>query len=130
VPCLQGEVNQAILNLVVNAAHAIEEALGGRHTGRLGLIRIATRLEGREVRISVSDTGNGIPESIRERIFEPFFTTKPVGRGTGQGLAIVHAVVVEKHGGRVTVATEAGRGTTFHLFLPLVSPETSAKAEP
>jgi PAS domain S-box-containing protein len=119
VPCLQGEVNQAILNLVVNAAHAVEDALGGRHTGKLGVIKVATRLVGREVRISVSDTGNGIPESIRERIFEPFFTTKPVGRGTGQGLAIVHAVVVEKHGGRVTLETEPGRGTTFHLFLPL-----------
>ena len=74
---------------------------------------------GQEVRISVSDTGGGIPEAIRDRIFEPFFTTKPVGRGTGQGLAIVRAVVVEKHGGRVTMETETGRGTTFHLFLPL-----------
>jgi PAS domain S-box-containing protein len=119
VLCLQGEVNQAILNLVVNAAHAIEESLGGRHTGRLGTIKVATRRVGQEVRISVSDTGGGIPEAIRDRIFEPFFTTKPVGRGTGQGLAIVRAVVVEKHGGRVTMETETGRGTTFHLFLPL-----------
>jgi PAS domain S-box-containing protein len=119
VLCLQGEVNQAILNLVVNAAHAIEEALGGRHTGKLGVIKVATRRVGQEVRISVSDNGKGIPEGIRERIFEPFFTTKPVGKGTGQGLAIVHAVVVEKHGGRVTVESEPGLGTTFHLFLPL-----------
>jgi PAS domain S-box-containing protein len=119
VPCLQGEINQTVLNLVVNAAHAIEEALGGRHTGRLGVIRVATRQVDREVRISVSDTGNGIPEAIRERIFEPFFTTKPVGKGTGQGLAIVHAVVVEKHGGRLEVETESGRGTTIHFFLPL-----------
>jgi PAS domain S-box-containing protein len=119
VCCLQGEVNQAVLNLVVNAAHAVEETLGGRHTGKLGLIRISTRQVEQEVRISVSDNGPGIPEAIRDRIFEPFFTTKPVGRGTGQGLAIVHAVVVEKHGGRVTVDTETGRGTTFHLFLPL-----------
>ena len=119
VPCYLGEFNQAILNLVVNASHAIEEALGGRSTGKLGLIRIATRHLGREVRISVSDSGCGIPEAIRERIFEPFYTTKPVGKGTGQGLAIVHAVVVEKHGGRVTLETEPGRGTTFHLFLPV-----------
>lgn len=119
VLCLQGEVNQAILNLVVNAAHAIEEALGGRHTGKLGVIKVATRQVGQEVRISVSDTGKGIPEAIRDRVFEPFFTTKPVGKGTGQGLAIVHAVVVEKHGGRVVLETEMGRGTTFHLFLPL-----------
>jgi PAS domain S-box-containing protein len=119
VPCLQGEINQAILNLVVNAAHAIEEALGGRHTGKLGLIKVATRRMGQEVRISVTDNGVGIPEGIRDRIFEPFFTTKPVGRGTGQGLAIVHAVVVEKHGGRVTVESRPGSGTTFHIFLPL-----------
>ena len=122
VPCLQGEINQAILNLVINAAHAIEDALGGRQTGRLGLIRVSTRQVGREVRISVSDNGKGIPEGIRDRIFEPFFTTKPVGKGTGQGLAIVHAVVVEKHGGRVLLESEPGQGTTFHLFLPLGTP--------
>jgi signal transduction histidine kinase len=119
VLCLQGEINQAILNLVVNASHAIDEALGGRHTGALGTIRVATRRVGQEVEISVADTGKGIPETLRERIFEPFFTTKPVGKGTGQGLAIVHAVVVEKHGGRVVVDSELGRGTTFRLFLPL-----------
>jgi len=119
VLCLQGEINQAILNLVVNAAHAIEDALGGRHTGRLGTIKVSTSRVGQEVRISVADNGRGIPENIRERIFEPFFTTKPVGKGTGQGLAIVHAVVVEKHGGRVAVESAPGQGTTFHLFLPL-----------
>jgi two-component system, NtrC family, sensor kinase len=119
VLCLQGEVNQAILNLVVNAAHAVEDALGGRHTGRLGTIKVSTRRLGQEVRISVADNGRGIPDNIRERIFEPFFTTKPVGKGTGQGLAIVHAVVVEKHGGRVVVESAPGQGTTFHLFLPL-----------
>ena len=119
VLCFQGEINQAVLNLVVNAAQAIDEALDSRRTGRLGVIRIATRQVGREVRISVSDTGHGIPEAIRNRIFEPFFTTKPVGKGTGQGLAIVHSVVVDKHGGRVTVETAPGLGTTFHLFLPV-----------
>jgi PAS domain S-box-containing protein len=122
VPCLQGEVNQAILNLVVNAAHAIEESRGGRTTGRLGRIRVETRQVGREVRISVADDGMGIPPGIRDRIFEPFFTTKAVGKGTGQGLAIVHAVVVEKHGGRITVESEPGTGTTFNLFLPLEPP--------
>jgi len=122
VPCLQGEVNQAILNLVVNAAHAIEESRGGRTTGRLGRIRVETRQVGREVRISVSDDGMGIPPGIRDRIFAPFFTTKAVGKGTGQGLAIVHAVVVEKHGGRITVESEPGTGTTFNLFLPLEPP--------
>jgi PAS domain S-box-containing protein len=129
VPCLQGEINQAILNLVVNAAHAIEASLGGRNSGRMGLIRVTTRQEGRSVRISVADNGQGIPEAIRERIFEPFFTTKPVGRGTGQGLAIVHAVVVEKHGGRVTLETREGHGTTFHLFLPLDPAEPAGSAK-
>jgi signal transduction histidine kinase len=119
VPCLLGEFNQAIMNLVVNAAHAIEEVLGGRNTGVLGIIKVSTRQVGQEVRISVSDTGKGIPENIRGRIFEPFFTTKPVGKGTGQGLTIVHAVVVEKHCGRITVESEVDQGTCFHLFLPL-----------
>jgi PAS domain S-box-containing protein len=128
VPCLQGEINQAILNLVVNAAHAIEASLGGRNSGRMGLIRVTTCREGREVRISVADNGQGIPEAIRDRIFEPFFTTKPVGRGTGQGLAIVHAVVVEKHGGRVTLETREGQGTTFHLFLPLETADPAGSA--
>jgi PAS domain S-box-containing protein len=123
VPCVPGEINQAVLNLVVNAAHAIEEQLGQRNSGQLGLIRISTRRLEDEVRISVSDTGAGIPEAIRDRIFEPFFTTKPIGRGTGQGLAIVYAVVVDRHGGRVTLDTETGRGTTFHLHLPLPAQE-------
>ena len=122
VPCLLGEFNQVILNLVVNAAHAIEEGLGGRNAGVLGIIKVSTHQVGQEVIISISDTGKGIPENIRGRIFEPFFTTKPVGKGTGQGLAIVHAVV-EKHGGRITVESEVGRGTCFHLFLPLGTQE-------
>jgi PAS domain S-box-containing protein len=121
VPCLQGEINQAILNLVVNAAHAITDALGSPSSGKMGIIRIATRQVGKDVEITISDTGTGMTESVRERIFEPFFTTKPVGKGTGQGLAIVHSVVVEKHGGRITVDTQVGQGTTFHLFLPLES---------
>jgi PAS domain S-box-containing protein len=122
VPCFQGEFNQALLNLVVNAAHAIQEAAGGR-AGHRGLIRVTTRQEAGEVLVSVTDNGTGIPAALQERIFEPFFTTKPVGKGTGQGLAIVHAVVVEKHGGRVTVASEPGQGTTFTLCLPLTARE-------
>ena len=69
--------------------------------------------------ISISDTGNGIPENIREKIFEPFFTTKESGKGTGQGLAIARSVVVERHGGTLTFTTEIGKGTTFHIRLPL-----------
>jgi PAS domain S-box-containing protein len=123
VPCFQGEFNQALLNLVINAAHAIQEATASRGAGYHGLIRVATRQEGAEVVVSVTDNGSGIPPALRDRIFEPFFTTKPVGKGTGQGLAIVHAVVVDKHKGRITVDSEPGQGTTFHLHLPLASEE-------
>jgi signal transduction histidine kinase len=69
--------------------------------------------------LSVSDTGNGIPEKIRHRIFDPFFTTKEVGRGTGQGLTISYNIVVERHGGTLTFETEVGQGTTFLVRLPI-----------
>jgi signal transduction histidine kinase len=125
VPCMQGEISHAILNLVVNAAHAIAEAHGTALSDKPGIIRIATRQVGHEAEISIADTGTGMNELVREHIFEPFFTTKPVGKGTGQGLAIVHAVVVEKHGGRITLETQVGQGTTFRLFLPLESASPS-----
>lgn len=119
VPCHPGELNQVILNLVVNAAHAIQEARERRPDQGLGHIRITTQVAEGEAVIQVSDDGCGIPEAVRERIFEPFFTTKPIGKGTGQGLAIAHAVVVDKHKGRLRFETELGRGTTFTLTLPL-----------
>jgi two-component system NtrC family sensor kinase len=84
-----------------------------------GIIKISTSRANGYVRISVSDNGCGIPEKIRSRIFEPFFTTKPVGKGSGQGLAIAHAIVVKKHGGQITFESEVGKGTTFHIILPL-----------
>src|SRR5207248_588288 len=119
VSCLPGELNQVILNLIVNAAHAIEDRLGADGGGK-GRITVSTHQRGAEVEVRVADTGCGIPEAIRPKIFDPFFTTKPVGRGTGQGLAIAHAVVVQKHGGTITFETEVGQGTTFILRLPLV----------
>ena len=115
VPCHIGELNQVFLNLIVNAAHAIESAIHG--TDRRGLIRVETRPEGDSVRVSISDTGTGIPEEIRDRVFDPFFTTKDVGRGTGQGLSIARSVVVDKHAGTLTFDSELGRGTTFHIRL-------------
>jgi signal transduction histidine kinase len=117
VVCNAGEINQAVLNIVVNAAHAIADIVAG--TQSKGVIRVATRQETDEAVIEISDTGGGIPESVRDRIFDPFFTTKEVGRGTGQGLAIAHAVVVDKHGGRLEFQTETGRGTTFFIRLAL-----------
>lgn len=74
---------------------------------------------GESVEISVSDTGSGIPEAIRNRVFDPFFTTKEVGKGTGQGLALAYTVVVKKHEGKIWFETEVGRGTTFHITLPV-----------
>ena len=118
VKCHAGEVNQAVLNLIVNAAHAIADHA---KEGEKGLIRVRTRREGDSAVISISDTGGGIPSSIRDRIFDPFFTTKEVGRGTGQGLSVARSVIVEKHHGRLSFETELGRGTTFEVRLPLVS---------
>ncbi|MBN1515031.1 ATP-binding protein [Candidatus Sumerlaeota bacterium] len=120
VTCLPGEINQVFLNLIINAAHAIEEKVG-KDRKEKGLIRIGARTAGERVEITISDTGAGIPLEIRERIFEPFFTTKEVGRGTGQGLAIARSVVVDKHGGELKLESEVGQGTTFHIFLPIRS---------
>ena len=118
VACHPGEINQVVLNLIVNAAHAIEEAIGSTAGGK-GLITVSTRRCDGWARVRVQDTGAGIPVAVQPRIFEPFFTTKPVGRGTGQGLAICHPVIVEKHGGRISFESEVGRGTTFTIDLPL-----------
>lgn len=126
VECRLGDLNQVFLNLLVNAAHAIESAMN--ITGKKGVIRIQSRLEGEHVRIAISDTGSGIPEAIRDKVFEPFFTTKAVGRGTGQGLAISRTIVVDKHGGSLTFETEMGRGTTFWITLPVSS--ATPKATP
>ncbi|KPK74636.1 MAG: hypothetical protein AMJ79_13540 [Phycisphaerae bacterium SM23_30] len=118
VSCLPGELNQVILNLIVNAAHAISEVIE-EGSGTKGTITVSTRKVGAEAEIRVSDTGAGIPEEIRTRIFEPFFTTKDIGKGSGQGLALAHAVIVEKHGGTIHFESETGRGTTFIIRLPM-----------
>ncbi|MEM7247596.1 MAG: ATP-binding protein [Acidobacteriota bacterium] len=117
VECLLGDVNQVVLNLIVNAAHAVEDRV--RETGGRGRIDIRTRREGDEVVIEVGDTGTGIPEEIRGRIFDPFFTTKDVGKGSGQGLALIHNTVVHGHGGQLDFTSELGKGTTFTVRLPI-----------
>ena len=122
IPCVVDEFNQVMLNLIVNAAHAIGDALKDRG-GTSGKITVRTRLEGPWAIVEVEDTGTGIPDEIRNRIFEPFFTTKSVGKGTGQGLSIVHTVVVKHHHGAIDLTSEPGRGTKFILRLPLVTPE-------
>jgi PAS domain S-box-containing protein len=118
VPCLPGEFNQVILNLIINAAHAIGDAIKENSTEK-GRITVATRHQDNWAEIQISDTGPGIPEAIRHRIFDPFFTTKELGKGTGQGLAISHSVIVEKHGGTLSLETQEGNGTTFTICLPL-----------
>jgi PAS domain S-box-containing protein len=117
VPCLAGEFNQVILNLIVNAAHAISDVV--RDSGGRGAIHIATRRDGPMVEIRVRDSGCGIPKANQTKVFDPFFTTKPVGKGTGQGLAIAYGVIVQKHGGTIQLESEPGSGTTFIIRLPL-----------
>jgi PAS domain S-box-containing protein len=126
VPCLPGDLNQVTLNLVVNAAHAIADAISGTERSK-GTIRISTRQDRDWVEIRIGDTGTGIPEEHRGKIFTPFFTTKEVGKGTGQGLAISRAVVVSKHGGTIRYETEVGKGTTFIIRLPLHSSSMNKK---
>ena len=118
VPCVAGDMNQVLLNLVVNAAHAITERVEGGGLDK-GTITIRTRLDGDAVRVDVGDDGAGIPEELRKSVFNPFFTTKEPGKGTGQGLAIAHTVVVEKHGGSIGFESTQGEGTTFYVTLPL-----------
>jgi PAS domain S-box-containing protein len=118
VPVQPGAFNQVVLNVLVNAAQAIEEAI--KKDGReKGTITISTHQDGEWVEVRVRDTGPGIPENIRHRIFEPFFTTKPIGQGTGQGLAISRSVIVEKHKGEFSFDTELGKGTCFKIRLPV-----------
>jgi signal transduction histidine kinase len=120
VLCHLGEVNQVVLNLLVNASHAIADVVKG--TDHLGTLTVRTRLDGDAVEISIADTGTGIPKEARDRIFDPFFTTKEVGKGTGQGLALAHSVIVKRHGGTLRFETECGKGSTFFVRLPIGAP--------
>jgi len=118
VECWVADLNQVFLNLLVNATHAIREKLGDESSER-GTIHISTRQLDNQVEVRFQDSGTGIPEAIQPKIFDQFFTTKEVGRGTGLGLAICRAVVTEKHHGTLTFETEAGRGTTFIVRIPV-----------
>jgi PAS domain S-box-containing protein len=117
VTCFLGDFNQAILNLIVNAAHAIGDVVKDR-PGTKGEITVSTRRAGDGIEVRVQDTGTGIPDAVRPHMFEPFFTTKQVGKGTGQGLSIVYGAIVKRHGGSVTFESEVGQGTTFIIHLP------------
>ncbi len=110
IQCHPGQINQVIMNMLVNASHAM--APDG------GTITVGTGVVGNELEISIADTGRGIPKEIRNRIFDPFFTTKDVGKGTGLGLSISHGII-QDHGGRIELDSEIGEGTTFRIYLPL-----------
>lgn len=121
VRCHGGQISQVVLNLVINASHAIAA------TGRRGTIDIELRRRDGDVLIVVRDTGTGIPEQARDHVFDQFFTTKPVGIGTGQGLAIARSIVVDKHHGSLTFDTGPG-GTTFFVRFPIHSEAYRAAA--
>ncbi|UCH98472.1 MAG: PAS domain-containing protein [Candidatus Aminicenantes bacterium] len=113
VLCYPGELVQVFMNLLINAADAIQEK------GKPGLIKITTALNNDEVIVSIADNGCGIPDDIKDNIYNPFFTTKEVGKGTGQGLSLVHNIVTEKHKGKIYYESKPGEGTTFYVHLPL-----------
>ena len=127
VHCSPAEFNQVVLNIVVNAAHAITDVVGDGGKGK-GKIRVKTRAEGDWAVVEIADTGKGMPTHIQQRIFDPFFTTKEVGKGTGQGLAIAHNVIVDKHGGTIKVVSAPGQGTTFIIRLPIGGTKTDMDA--
>jgi two-component system NtrC family sensor kinase len=110
VRCIPGQLNQVFMNLLVNAAQAIEKQ---------GTITVRTAVADGMVRIAISDTGCGMPPEVAKRVFEPFYTTKPVGKGTGLGLSLAYDIVVKKHAGRIAVDSTPGKGTTFTISLPL-----------
>lgn len=111
VPCLRDEFNQAILNVVINAAHAIADK------GERGVITVRTRLLPEWAEVAIEDSGTGIPEGIRTKVFDPFFTTKEVGKGTGLGLAVVYSLARDL-GGSIEVENNPGGGALFRVFLP------------
>ena len=119
VPCNIGEINQVVLNLIVNGAHAIRDRL---QDGQKGTIVVTTQHypDAECVVIAIADNGGGIPLKVQTRIFEPFFTTKEVGVGTGQGLAIAHNVIVKSHNGQIWFDSKEGVGTTFYIKLPMI----------
>ena len=118
VPCNIGEINQVVLNLIVNGAHAIRDRFENGQKGTL-IVKSQFYKDAKCVIVSIADNGGGIPEKVRTRIFEPFFTTKEVGVGTGQGLAIAHSVIVKSHNGQLWFDTKDGHGTVFYIKLPM-----------
>ena len=109
VRCIPAQMNQVFMNLLVNAAQAIETS---------GTITLRSGTMDEHAWVEIADTGKGMPPEVQQRIFEPFFTTKPIGKGTGLGLSI-SADIVKRHNGRIEIRSQSGRGTTFRILLPL-----------
>jgi signal transduction histidine kinase len=109
VACIPSQLNQVFMNLLVNAAHAMESR---------GTITLRTGTEDDGVFVEIQDSGKGMTPEVQKRIFEPFFTTKPVGKGTGLGLSLSYGIV-QKHHGRISVASAPGQGTTFRVWVPV-----------
>ena len=118
IPCFHNDIGQVFLNLIMNATHSIKERLEKTPDSPKGRIVIKTAQNESEIIVSVRDNGLGIPECILSKIFDPFFTTKEVGKGTGQGLAIVRNVIINKHDGDIEVESTEGEGSTFVIHLP------------
>lgn len=121
VPVYFGEFNQVILNLLVNAAHAISDKRKSTGSDALGVITISTSHSATHAIIAIADTGCGMPEAVKKRIFEPFFTTKEVGRGTGQGLALARTLITKRLHGTISFDSTEGMGTSFTIHIPLES---------
>ena len=117
VTCIAGSISQVVLNLVVNAAHAVGDT--AKTSGGKGRISVSTHVEGGHAIITVHDNGSGIADAVRPHIFEPFYTTKAVGKGTGQGLALAWAIVSGDHAGAIDVESAPGQGATFRVRLPI-----------
>lgn len=118
INCVRDELNQVFLNIIVNAAHAIEEKAKTRDSYK-GEIKISTYQNDKFVIIEICDNGAGMTEEVQARIFDPFYTTKDVGKGTGQGLSLAYSVIVERHQGKIDVNSILGEGSTFIISLPI-----------
>lgn len=129
------QIHQVLMNFCTNAAHAMRDTKGvlsvelaGAELDQAAAAKLPGAVPGEYVRLTVSDTGHGIPPEMLDRIFEPYFTTKPAGEGTGLGLSVVHGIV-KSHGGAISVISKVGKGTTFHVYLPLIKMEADQGQE-
>lgn len=118
--CYISDLSQVLLNMIVNSAHAIEERFGSTPADIVGKIALTTRKVDNDIVITIWDNGSGIPSEVIDKIYDPFFTTKQVGKGTGQGLALVHRIICDGHNGKINVSSADNEGTQFEIILPIL----------